>query len=103
MANVVFKRGLQASLESLATIEDGVFYLTQDTNRLYIGKANNEKQLLNQTVNIVSTTAELANISSTWTTTAVKADHNHDFFYIENDNILAVWTFDTEENEYRWK
>jgi hypothetical protein len=39
MANdkVMFKRGSQANLAT-ATIVNGAFYLTNDTNRLYIGK-----------------------------------------------------------------
>ena len=41
MSNVYFKRGLQASLPSnSANIVDGAFYLTTDTNRLYVGKRN---------------------------------------------------------------
>ena len=36
MANVLFKRGLQANLPK-SNIIDGAFYLTTDTNRLYIG------------------------------------------------------------------
>lgn len=35
MANILFKRGLQNNLPTTAT--DGVFYLTTDTNRLYVG------------------------------------------------------------------
>ena len=36
-ANVLFKRGLENNLFKLSTYEDGCFYLTSDTNRLYIG------------------------------------------------------------------
>ena len=102
MANVVFKRGLQASLDSLTTIEDGVFYLTQDTNRLYIGKENNNKQLLNQTVTIVDTVTALNALSSSWTTPQAQLDHKEDFVYIDELNILAVWTFDHDQNKYDW-
>ena len=35
MANVMFKRGLSANLPEVA--QDGVFYLSTDTNRLYVG------------------------------------------------------------------
>lgn len=38
MANVMFKRGLQANLPSGNSILDGVFYLTTDTGRLYVGQ-----------------------------------------------------------------
>ena len=36
-ANVLFKRGLENNLFNLKTYEDGCFYLTSDTNRLYVG------------------------------------------------------------------
>ena len=102
MANVIFKRGSQASLNSLATIEDGVFYLTQDTNRLYIGKPNNEKQLLNQNVSIVPNLAALTSESDNWTA-AEKLAHKMDFYYITDKNILAVWTVDPDNaNGYKW-
>ena len=40
MANVIFKRGLQSNLPAAGSVEDGVFYLTTDTNRLYVGVTN---------------------------------------------------------------
>ena len=43
MANVLFKRGTQAELNALITaskIKDGAFYLTTDTNRLYVGNGS---------------------------------------------------------------
>jgi hypothetical protein len=39
MANVAFKRGLSANLP-IGNAVDGVFYLTTDTNRLYVGNSN---------------------------------------------------------------
>jgi hypothetical protein len=36
--NVLFKRGKQQNLPSTAL--DGVFYLTTDTHRLYVGQDN---------------------------------------------------------------
>jgi len=45
MANVLFKRGAQANLPSSTSAVDGVFYLTTDTNRLYVGQGNNLKLL----------------------------------------------------------
>ena len=95
MANVLFKRGLQANLEN-TTIEDGVFYLTTDTNRLYVGQGN-AKKLLNQTIQIVGELSELTAISSGWSTTAAQS-HINDIYYItggtvtsEASNILAIW------------
>ena len=97
MANVVFKRGLQSAIDAASfTAEDGVFYLTTDTNRLYIGQGN-DKKLLNQTVQIIPNITQLENISTSWTTQQAK-DHIFDFYYITgtgpNDpyqNILVVW------------
>jgi hypothetical protein len=37
MANVLFKRGLAADLAKITEIQDGAFYLTEDTHRLYVG------------------------------------------------------------------
>ena len=67
MANVKFKRGLQANLLSYdstygivvkngVTIEDGTFYLTTDTNRLFVGKLENGQPKLvelNQSITIL--------------------------------------------------
>ena len=39
MANIMFKRGLQANLPQTAV--DGSFYLTEDTQRLYVGIGEN--------------------------------------------------------------
>lgn len=80
MANIMFKRGLQANLDSLQTVEDGVFYLTKDTNRLYVGKGS-ELALLNQTVQIVP---EVTNLPSSPT--------KNDFYYCTKENVLAVYT-----------
>lgn len=35
--NVLFKRGLHSNLPATTAAQDGVFYLTTDTNRLYVG------------------------------------------------------------------
>ena len=84
MANVLFKRGLQANLPATAT--DGSFYLTTDTNRLYVGQGNNLK-LLNQTVQIVNAVANLPS----FTDPSAAADHVNDFYYCTAENILCVW------------
>ena len=46
MANVLFKRGVQANLPQNGSAVDGVFYFTEDTNRLYLGKGT-DRVLLN--------------------------------------------------------
>jgi hypothetical protein len=35
MSNVKFLRGTQAKLDSLTSFQEGAFYLTSDTDRLY--------------------------------------------------------------------
>ena len=83
MANIMFKRGLQTSLPT--TAQDGVFYLTTDTNRLYVGQGTN-MALLNQTVQIVTSVSALP-----------KSPTINDFFYCTAENILAVY------NGNEWK
>lgn len=77
MANILFKRGLQTNLPKTAV--DGVFYLTTDTNRLYVGQGST-MALLNQTVHIVASVSALP-------TSATK----NDFYYCTAENVLAVW------------
>ena len=78
MANILFKRGLQKDLPTTAT--DGVFYLTKDTNRLYVGQGST-MALLNQTVQIVSSIAALSDKPA-----------KNDFYYCTAENVLAVYT-----------
>jgi hypothetical protein len=87
MANILFKRGLQSALPK--TAQDGVFYLTTDTNRLYVGQSDSSAPvLLNQTVQIVPDVSYLPgksnNINGIKTT--------NDFYYCAEENILAVYT-----------
>lgn len=78
---VKFLRGLQSQLPK-TNIKDGAFYLTTDTNRLYVGQGNS-LALLNQTVKIVASQNELPSPEA--------ARELTDFYYITNDNILAYW------------
>lgn len=89
MANVIFKRGIQANLPANGSAQDGVFYLTTDTNRLYVG-VNSNRVLLNQTVNIVANMNALNTLASGWSDTD-KRSHENDFYYITSDNVLAVY------------
>lgn len=107
MPNVIFKRGLQANLDAVAK-QDGVFYLTTDTHRLY-ADINNERRLLNQTVQIVPNLEALTTLSSNWSAEQ-QADHVNDFYYVtgsgENgtySNILVVWTERTNGSGYEWR
>lgn len=86
--NIMFKRGQQANLNSnylnAQKSEVGCFYLTTDTNRLYVGQdANKAPVLLNQTVQIVAKVADLP-----------KTAIINDFYYCQEENILAVYRSD---------
>lgn len=95
MANVIFKRGVQASLP--ATGQDGIFYLTTDTNRLYVGQGSGKApQLLNQTVNVVEALANLPTNYEQHPEVAI-----NDFYYCKAENILAVCT-KTEGKVIEW-
>ena len=108
--NVLFKRGYQASLPAKGAATDGVFYLTTDTHRLYVGQGS-DPVLLNQTVEFVNSIAELTAKSQNWTP-AEKEAHLHDLYYVlpgagdasntTGGNILAVWCYDTTQNDYAW-
>lgn len=80
--NVMFRKGTQAGFNNLTTINNGTFYLTTDSHRLYVGGANNEAFLLNQTVKII------ANVNALEALTNV---NENDFYYIQDGNILAVY------------
>lgn len=77
---VKFLRGTQAQLPQTGI--EGSFYLTTDTNRLYVGKADNSLALLNQTINIIATQNELPKDGG--------ASLN-DFYFITEGNILAFY------------
>jgi hypothetical protein len=52
MANVLFKRGPEANLLTLTNYDDGCFYLTSDTHRLYTGVKVPNLKLINGNVDI---------------------------------------------------
>ena len=79
MANVNFKRGLQANLP--ATGNDGTFYLTTDSKRLYACfRDGGAPQLINQTVQIVDNVDALPTLANV-----------NDFYYCSQENVLAVY------------
>lgn len=77
MANVLFKRGLQANLPK-SNIIDGAFYLTTDTNRLYVGN-NTELVELNKSITVVESVKDLPK-------TGVEVGQ---FYYIAGENLHA--------------
>ena len=60
MANVMFKRGTQAALANV-TPQDGVFYLTEDTNRLYVGQRSSTAA--NAEIKLVELNKSITNVS----------------------------------------
>lgn len=82
MANVLFKRGLQADLPVSNAIE-GSFYLTTDTHRLYYGNADGGVDLLSQAIAEVATQTALNALTS--------LQQEGQFVYISDENILAVY------------
>lgn len=80
MANVSFKRGLSTALSNVA-VEDGVFYLTTDTNRLYVGQGSKLAEL-NQSVTTYATWAAMEE-------NAPKQEGQ--FYYAIQENVLACY------------
>ena len=90
--NVGFKRGTQASLNTLktnvkngtASFAEGSFYLTSDSDRLYFAQSANELVDLNQYVRTV------ASVSALPTTTTDPSLQAGDFYYALNDNVFCI-------------
>lgn len=88
MAQVMFKRGHAADLKALdsSLLRDGTFYITDDTDKLYIGYQPSptkevELRLLNQVVHNVANIAALPAIADA----AVG-----EFYYCVGENVLAT-------------
>lgn len=81
MAQVKFKRGTQSSLNGHQTYEEGTFYLTNDTDRLYFAQTSNRLAELNQYIRTIPSTADLNNLSIV---------QDGDFYYAKNENVLCV-------------
>lgn len=106
MPNVKFKRGVQSSLftfqnnvpviNSNVTIEDGTFYLTTDTNRLFVG---NQKDI-NSPVELIELNKSVTTVNNI-SDLPTKGVALGQFAYVFNDttaghnthegNILAIW------------
>lgn len=81
MAELMFKRGAQNNLPAIGV--DGCFYLTTDTNRLYVGQGENKAPvLLNQTVQIVESVSALPPSPPAM---------DNDFYYCISENVLAIY------------
>lgn len=94
MANVAFKRGLESSLaKSLynyvgadaVQVTEGTFYLTSDTNRLYIGKNIDGKG-----VRAVPVNQGALPVPSVDSLPSAEAAIPGQFYYVTSSNILCV-------------
>lgn len=89
---VMFKLGTQAKIDKMITDKTGysvgTFYLTKDSDRLYVGQATGLK-LLNKSVQVVETEAGLDSLTASWGTDALS--HKDDLAYISGKNILAYF------------
>ena len=94
MANVAFKRGLESNLaKSLynyagadaVQVTEGTFYLTSDTNRLYIGKSIDGKG-----VRAVPVNQGALPVPSVDSLPSAEAAIPGQFYYVTSSNILCV-------------
>ena len=94
MANIMFKRGLQANLPQTAV--DGSFYLTEDTQRLYVGIGEDNAPVeLNRTIRSVESLEALNDLKGPVGSNANDGVAVGDFYYVAggansiSGNILA--------------
>ena len=86
-----FLKGTQEGLDTLISgskIQTGAFYLTNDTNRLYIGKSSDNAELLNNGVQVVANVASLPSAPP-----AIDGD----FYYCKAENVFAVYNKEAKE------
>ena len=101
MADVGFKWGNQSNLNNItaSNLIPGTFYLTTDTNRLYLakevtnnGSTTNELVELNKSITVVdyinTSASEYSSGDTVLPTTGVA---NGQFYYVKNENILCVY------------
>lgn len=89
MANIAFKRGLAQNLPTSAA--DGVFYLTTDSHRLYVGQGTSLVELNRYILEVKDTNA------------LPEKPHEGDFVWVKSGNMLLVCTDPTNTNALqRW-
>lgn len=97
-AKVMFKRGTQAALNTLIAgsgnrFDEGTFYLTNDTNRLYFAQEASKLVDLNQYIHIDSNITKNDITSKTLPTRSTSGYENlqdGDIYYWSDPNILAI-------------
>lgn len=93
MANVIFKRGTQSSFNNLSTYQDGCFYLTTDSHRLYIGTGSNKANLVSQSVITYPNWAAIEALSNSSSSSyAPGLCSEGQFYYAKAENILCTYS-----------
>lgn len=99
MANLQFLRGTQEKLNAITSgnkVQDGAFYLTTDTNRLYVGQGTDLVEL-NKSVTTVAKLADLPkntrkdNNGTTGEIVTRKIEEGQ-FYYVKDINVLCVYS-----------
>ncbi len=94
MANVGFKWGTQSSLSGYLngtkTVQEGAFYLTTDTRRLFLGQSGNQLIPIAETI---STVSSVANLPST-------GNYAGQFYYAIQENVLCIYNTSGAENKW---
>lgn len=91
--NVMFKRGTQSSFNNLSTYQDGCFYLTTDSHRLYIGTSNNKADLVSQSVITYPNWASIEALSNKSSSSyAPGLCSEGQFYYAKAENILCTYS-----------
>lgn len=92
-ANVMFKRGTQSSFNNISTYQDGCFYLTTDSHRLYIGTGNNKADLVSQSVITYPNWAAIEALSNSSSSSyAPGLCSEGQFYYAKAENILCTYS-----------
>lgn len=92
-ANVMFKRGTQSSFNNLSTYQDGCFYLTTDSHRLYIGTGGNKANLVSQSVITYPNWASIEALSNSSSSSyAPGLCSEGQFYYAKAENILCTYS-----------
>lgn len=93
MANVMFKRGTQSGFNNLSTYQDGCFYLTTDSHRLYIGTGSNKADLVSQSVITYPNWASIEALSNKSSSSyAPGLCSEGQFYYAKAENILCTYS-----------
>lgn len=93
MANVMFKRGTQSGFNNLTAYQDGCFYLTTDSHRLYVGTGNNTADLVSQSVISYRNWAAIEALSNKSSSSyAPGLCTEGQFYYAQAENILCTYS-----------